>query len=137
MINVCCRIAKAIEHDVSSAAQRAEVLRSNFSNCAWAKPLSNHMDALVYEIGNTLNSAMALQGKLEELKPERSITAQRLIDDIMTLIPFIQAHEELFDDLNTNYSLDETLTIAAQRIKEHADIMFSGGRKEKDFSLLR
>lgn len=58
-------------------------------------------------------------------KGARTITAKRLIEDIDKLMVFVQTHETLFDDLNTNFSIDETLAEARQRIKEHADIMFA------------
>lgn len=64
-------------------------------------------------------------------KGTKTITAQRLIEDIDKLMVFVQTNESLFDDLNTNFSLDETLAEARQRIKEHADIMFAKQIKEK------
>ena len=35
---------------------------------------------------------------------------RKMAEDVTKLIAFLQDHEELFDDLKTNYSLDETLT---------------------------
>ncbi len=125
MKQVTLRIVKATEHEVCSALQRAEVLRSNLSNLSWAKDLDEFADSLVHDLSFAKNCINTIRSRIELQIPEKTFTAQRIIDDLMALTGFVQAHEEMFDNLNTNFSIDEMLTIAAQRVKEHADMMFA------------
>ncbi len=131
MKNVSLRILKVATFEIESASQRVEALRNNLSQQAWALKTNQFADVLAGHLSFALDSCKTLKEKIEEALPDRSVTAQRLIEDIHKLIAFVQGHEQLFDDLETNYSLDEMLSIAAYRIKEHADIMFAKSLGEK------